>query len=68
MKAARPAYPRVPDITRDELVEAVRRVLAGATGTEYYLQLFTTNVARPAASDLISIRRPISRTPEEART
>jgi len=53
LEAARPAYPRVPDVTRDELVEVVRRILSGGADAEYYLLLFTTNVTRPAASDLI---------------
>ncbi|MEV6538022.1 hypothetical protein [Streptomyces sp. NPDC051665] len=53
LEAARPAYPRVPDVARDELVEVVRRILAGDTDAEYYLRLFTTNVTHPAASDLI---------------
>lgn len=43
----------MPDVTRDELVEAVRRILAGDTDAEYYFRLFTTNVAHPAASDPI---------------
>ena len=43
----------MPDITRAELVEAVRRFLAGDTDTEQYFRLFTTNVAHPALSDLI---------------
>ncbi len=53
VEAARPACPRVPDVTRDELVAVVRRILADDADTEYYLRLFTTNVAHPAASDLI---------------
>ncbi|WP_416958130.1 hypothetical protein [Streptomyces sp. Agncl-13] len=51
----------MPDVTRDELVEVVevvevvRRILSGGADAEYYLRLFlfTTNVPRPAASDLI---------------
>ena len=53
LEAARPAYPRVPDATREELVEVVRRILAGDTDAEYYLRLFTATVAHPAASNLI---------------
>ncbi|MFI6464149.1 hypothetical protein [Streptomyces sp. NPDC050528] len=53
LEAARPAYPRVPDVTREELVEVVRRILAGDTEAEYYLRLFTANVAHPAALNLI---------------
>ncbi|WOX16919.1 hypothetical protein [Streptomyces sp. N50] len=43
----------MPDATREELAEVVRRILAGDTDAEYYLRLFTANVAHPAASDLI---------------
>jgi hypothetical protein len=53
LEAARPAYPHAPDVTRDELVEVVRRILDDDPDAEYYLRLFTTNVAHPAASDLI---------------
>ncbi|MFD4557403.1 hypothetical protein ACFWP5_24305 [Streptomyces sp. NPDC058469] len=43
----------MPDVTRDELVEVVRRILDDDPDAEDYLRLFTTNVAHPAASDLI---------------
>ncbi|KUL47041.1 hypothetical protein [Streptomyces regalis] len=52
-EAARPAYPRVPDITRDELVAIVRRVLEFGPDDDYHLLLFETNVVHPAASGLI---------------
>ncbi|MEU4345989.1 hypothetical protein [Streptomyces sp. NPDC023838] len=52
-EAARPAHPRVPDITRDELVEIVRRVLTGSPETGYYLLLLGANVPHPGVSDLI---------------
>ncbi|MFK4067647.1 hypothetical protein [Streptomyces sp. NPDC029674] len=54
-EAARPAWPRVPDATRDELVEIVRRVLAdpGSTDCEYYLLLLAANVPHPRARDLV---------------
>lgn len=60
VEAGRPACPRVPDITRDELVEIVRRVLESESESEteavpeqdYFPRLFETNVAHPAAADL----------------
>lgn len=52
-EAARPAYPRVPDITRDELVEIVRRILEFGPDVDYYTLLFETNVVHPTASTLI---------------
>ncbi|MEV0709785.1 hypothetical protein [Nocardia aurea] len=52
-EAARPAHPRVPDITRDELVEIVRRIRAADPDADYYLLLFRTNVPHPAPTDLI---------------
>ncbi|MEU6039613.1 hypothetical protein ABZ801_29835 [Actinomadura sp. NPDC047616] len=52
-EAARPAPARVPDISRDELAEIVRRILAADPETDYYLRLFEANVPHPAASDLI---------------
>lgn len=51
--AARPADPRVLDITRDELAEIVRRIMAVDPDSDYYLRLFETNVPHPHASDLI---------------
>ncbi|MGW2702952.1 bacteriocin immunity protein [Streptomyces sp. NPDC001340] len=57
LEAARPARPRVPDVTREELVEIVRRILAGcASGdpdTDYYLSVLRTNVTHPRAADLL---------------
>jgi hypothetical protein len=52
-EAARPAEPRVPDITRDELAEVVRRIMAAGPDSDYYLRLFEANVPHPSASDLI---------------
>jgi hypothetical protein len=52
-EAARPARPRVADITRDELVEIVRRVLVASPETDYYLRLLEANVLHPAVSGLI---------------
>ncbi|WP_409237002.1 hypothetical protein [Streptomyces sp. PA5.6] len=54
-EAARPAWPRVPDVTRDELVEIVRRLMADPASPDcgYYELLLDTNVAHPSAGDLI---------------
>ncbi|GAA1597543.1 hypothetical protein GCM10009678_94070 [Actinomadura kijaniata] len=53
LEAARPAHPRVPDVTRAELVEIVRRVLDGDPETGYYLLVLDAGVARRDAADLI---------------
>jgi hypothetical protein len=53
-EAARPARPRVADITRDELVEIVRRVLTASPESDYYLLLLEANVLHPGISGLIS--------------
>ncbi|MGW2744083.1 hypothetical protein [Streptomyces sp. NPDC001450] len=57
LEAARPARPRVPDVTREELTEIVRRILAGcASGdpdTDHYLLVLQTNVAHPRAANLL---------------
>jgi hypothetical protein len=53
LEAARPARPRIADITTDELVEVVRRLLAGSPDSDYYLRLLEANVAHPEAGDLV---------------
>ncbi|MDH6120252.1 hypothetical protein ABH930_006214 [Kitasatospora sp. GAS204A] len=53
LEAARPARPRIEDITTDELVEIIRRLLAGGPESDYYLRLLEANVAHPRVSDLI---------------
>ncbi|MFF7247070.1 hypothetical protein ACFZBU_24575 [Embleya sp. NPDC008237] len=53
LEAARPARPRVADITRAELVEIVRRILAGDAELDWYFQVLMANVPHPAVSDLI---------------
>ncbi|GIE28161.1 hypothetical protein Ait01nite_012060 [Actinoplanes italicus] len=56
---ARPGYPRIPDITRDELVEIARRIMDGPgpqaddPDADWYTLLFDTNITRPGASGLI---------------
>ncbi|MDN3293989.1 bacteriocin immunity protein [Streptomyces ficellus] len=52
-EAARPARPRVADITRDELVEIVRRILEADPESDYYVQLLEANVSHPRVSDLV---------------
>ncbi|MEU9991091.1 bacteriocin immunity protein [Streptomyces sp. NPDC048045] len=55
LEAARPARPRVPDVTRAELGEIVRRIMAapGDPDTDHYLLVLETNVAHPRSRDLI---------------
>ncbi|WP_261992512.1 hypothetical protein [Streptomyces sp. MS191] len=53
MEAARPARPVVTDITRDELVEIVRRILMAAPESDYYLRLLEVNVPHPCVSELV---------------
>ncbi|MDH6279827.1 hypothetical protein M2280_001036 [Prescottella agglutinans] len=53
LEAARPARPRIADITTDELVEIVRRLLTGDPESDYYLRLLEANVSHPRVSDLI---------------
>jgi hypothetical protein len=52
-EAARPARPVVADITRDELVEVVRRVMAADPEIDHYLLLLGTNVLHPGVDSLI---------------
>lgn len=53
LRLARPAWPRVADITRDELVEIVRRVRDAGPESDFYLLLLQANVPAPRVSDLI---------------
>lgn len=52
-EAARPAHAVVADISRDELVEIVRRLLTASPASDYYLRLLEANVSHPRVSDLI---------------
>ncbi|MGW2657344.1 hypothetical protein ACWC1D_27255 [Streptomyces sp. NPDC001478] len=52
-EAARPARPTIADITRDELVEIVHRLLTAASESNYYLRLLEANVPHPRVSDLV---------------
>ncbi|MGW7524395.1 hypothetical protein [Streptomyces sp. NPDC054783] len=69
LEAARPAWPRVPDITRDELIELVRRVRAGyATGdpdADHYLLVVEVNVAHPRPFGVIEQDAPPERIVDE---
>jgi hypothetical protein len=53
LEAARPARPRVAEVTRDELIEIVRRIQATDDDQEYYVRLLQTNVMHPGITDLI---------------
>jgi hypothetical protein len=55
LEAARPAWPRIPDITRDELVELTQRILNNPAdlNSPYYLLMLQANVPHPAITDLI---------------
>jgi hypothetical protein len=52
-EAARTARPRVADITRDELVEIVHRILAASPESDYYERLLEANVSHPRVSNLV---------------
>ncbi|MFI2200320.1 hypothetical protein ACH47Z_05945 [Streptomyces sp. NPDC020192] len=52
-EAARPARPRIADITRDELVEIVRRLLAGTPESDHHLRLLEANVPHPRGGGLL---------------
>ncbi|MFJ3205768.1 bacteriocin immunity protein [Streptomyces sp. NPDC086989] len=52
-EAARPARPVVADITQDELVEIVRRLMTASAESDYYLRLLESNVSHPRVSDLV---------------
>jgi hypothetical protein len=55
LEAARPAWPRVPDITRAELVEVTQRILDEPADPDcpYYLLILRANVPHPAITNLI---------------
>ena len=53
LEAARPARPKVVDVTRDELIEIVRRIQAVDADIEYYVLLLETNVVHPRVTDLV---------------
>ncbi|MFJ3205890.1 hypothetical protein [Streptomyces sp. NPDC086989] len=52
-EAARPARPVVADITRDELVEIVRRLLLAYPESDHYARLLEANVSHPRVSGLV---------------
>ncbi|WP_307825639.1 hypothetical protein [Streptomyces sp. MBT33] len=52
-EAARPARPVIADITREELVEIVRRLLMATPESDHYLRLLEANVSHPRVSDLV---------------
>ena len=55
LEAARPAWPRVPGITLDELVEVTQRILDAPASPDcpYYLLILEANVPHPAVTGLI---------------
>ncbi|GAA2325795.1 hypothetical protein [Dactylosporangium salmoneum] len=53
LEAARPAFPKVADVTRDELIEIVGRIQAAGDDVDYYVLLLITNVPHPRVTDLI---------------
>ncbi|MGW0664850.1 hypothetical protein [Streptodolium elevatio] len=53
LEAARPGWPKVPDVTHDELAELVRRVMSVAPDWEYCLLLLQVNVPNPGLVDLL---------------
>ncbi|MER7282248.1 hypothetical protein ABT369_48245 [Dactylosporangium sp. NPDC000244] len=52
LEAARPARPKVPDISRAELVEIVRRMRVVGRDQDYYMLVLETNTVRPGAAAL----------------
>lgn len=52
-EAARPAHPRVPDVTATELAEVVRRIQDADEETDHYVRVLRANVPHPAPTDLI---------------
>ncbi|MCF6521527.1 hypothetical protein [Streptomyces sp. JJ36] len=52
-EAARPAWPRVVDVTRAELAEVVRRALEPGPDSDYHLLLLAANVPHPRVGDLL---------------
>ncbi|MFC5006075.1 hypothetical protein ACFPIJ_50690 [Dactylosporangium cerinum] len=54
LEAARPAWPRVQDITHAEVTELVRRIIEGDLADQpYNILLLQTNVTHPGAADLV---------------
>ncbi|QKW33764.1 hypothetical protein HUT06_06725 [Actinomadura sp. NAK00032] len=53
LEAARPAHPRVADITRAELAEIVRRIQAADPETDYYSRVLDASVSSPDWAALI---------------
>ncbi len=52
-RAAAPPARRVPDVTRDELAEIVRRIMAVDPHTDFSVDLLEANVVMPGVTDLI---------------
>ncbi|WP_370375771.1 hypothetical protein [Catenulispora sp. GAS73] len=52
-EAARPAWPKVAEVSRAELIEIVSRIQAADPETDYYLLLLHANTPHPRVGDLI---------------
>lgn len=52
-EAARPAWPKVADISREDLVAVVERIMAADAETDYYVLLLRANTPHPRVTDLI---------------
>ncbi|MEV7214364.1 hypothetical protein AB0O31_14875 [Kitasatospora cineracea] len=53
LELARPARPQVDGITREELVELVRRALGPGPDAEWYLLVLAANVAHPQVGNVL---------------
>ncbi|TDC49682.1 hypothetical protein E1281_23055 [Actinomadura sp. KC345] len=54
LRAAWPRHPRVPDVTRAELVEIVQRIMTSPSpDQDWYLLVLESNTSHPAVTDLI---------------
>lgn len=53
IEAARPARPKVTNVTREELIEIVHRIQAVDDDIDYYILLLETNVLHPRVTSLI---------------
>ncbi|MET7395503.1 bacteriocin immunity protein [Dactylosporangium sp. NPDC005572] len=67
LEAARPVWPKVENVTREELIEIVRRIQAADDDTDYYVLLLHTNVLHPRVTSLIFYPPPelANATPED---
>ncbi|MFD8596756.1 hypothetical protein ACFV1L_17310 [Kitasatospora sp. NPDC059646] len=64
VEAARPARPQIGRVSRDELVELVRRALEAGPDADWYLRVVQAAVTHPAVTDVL-FWGPAGATPEE---